>query len=313
MLKSYGSGSNYSPPIVSRSFSVRSFREDSPDPTVVSQDFDINDNYERPAYDNNEDASSADENDYSANQNFRESRCRMIEREIRKYWKCVKTLFETREKIITRLQQQLAKERCYTLNETKKINAKVQKIEKDLNEWIPVIPQWKASFQRDSNKNVIIRKGFIYERINETNQFQCKYASDYFTHCYSYIRIDEDDNIIEGSFCNHSHHGSNYIEDEPSPHATPVSLTRIHGPTTGKPKYQKMMKMIDKALHDTADWCTQINLCLNNMELIHRCISELEENQDELFNSRTKRISTKMVVQEAKNILKCIRLDKRQD
>uniref|UniRef100_A0A914PTK0 Uncharacterized protein n=1 Tax=Panagrolaimus davidi TaxID=227884 RepID=A0A914PTK0_9BILA len=314
MLNSYGTGSNYSPPIVSRSLSVRSYREGSPDPSEGSQMFDFNDNRERPFSDNSEDASSADETDYSATQKIREMRCRRIEIEIRKYWECVRTLFEIREKIISRLQQQLAKERCYSFDETARINAKVQLIENDLNEWIPVIPKWKASFQRGPNKNTIIRKGFIYQRIDDTNQFQCKFVYQPFRPCYSYIEIDEADNIIEGSFCNHFHHGSNYTEDEPSPRATPVSLTRIHGPTvTGKPKYQKMMEMIDKFMHDMVDWRAKTHLCLNNMELIHRCITKLEENQNEFFNSRSKRISTKMVVQEAKNILKCIRLDKRQD
>uniref|UniRef100_A0AC35F717 Uncharacterized protein n=1 Tax=Panagrolaimus sp. PS1159 TaxID=55785 RepID=A0AC35F717_9BILA len=345
MLKSYGSGSNYSPPIVSRSFSVHSYREDSPDPIKVSQLYDFTDNYERPFYDNSvpsslsgfdddaeeisetkenvqlsprsyieEDASSADETDYKSTWKIRESRCWMIVREIRKYWECVRKLFETREKIIARLQQQLAKERCYSFDETKRINAKVRRIENDLNEWIPVLPKWKASFQRGPNKNTMIRKGYIYERINDTNQFQCKYVHDCFNRCCSYIRIDDADNIIEGSFCTHFHHGSNYIEDEPSPPATPVSLTRLHGPTDiGKPKYQKMMEMINQVMHDMVDWRSTITLCLDNMELIHQCISELEENQDEFFNSRSKGIYTKMVVQEAKNILKCIRLDKLQD
>lgn len=57
----------------------------------------------------------------------------------------------------------------------------------------------------------------------------------------------------------------------------------------------------------------QIILCLNNLELIQRCISELEENQDELIISRRHQISAKLVVREAKNLLNCIRLDKLQN
>uniref|UniRef100_A0A914PJA1 Uncharacterized protein n=1 Tax=Panagrolaimus davidi TaxID=227884 RepID=A0A914PJA1_9BILA len=304
---------NFIIPIVSRSTSRHTTPPRSPEPIFISQDWPLNINRERPFFDVDDDASSEDENDYKSTWKEREIRCDMIVEEMRKYWLCVKQLSETREKIITRLEQQLTKERHYNFNEIIRINAKVQIIEKDLNEWIPVIPKWKASFQRGSNKNTIIRKGFIYERIDDTNQFQCNYVYN-FIHCYSYVRIDEADNIIEGSFCNHYHHGSNYMEDEPSPHATPVSLTRIHGPTgCGKCKYQKMMEFINQVLSEIADWRAQIVVCFTNLELIKKCISELEENEDELIVSRRHQISAKLVVREAKNLFNCIRLDKLQN
>uniref|UniRef100_A0AC35F296 Uncharacterized protein n=1 Tax=Panagrolaimus sp. PS1159 TaxID=55785 RepID=A0AC35F296_9BILA len=335
---------NFVIPIISRSTSRHTTPPRSPEPIVISQDWPLNINRERPFFDvdevsilsgfeenieietevnveltpraypdPNDDASSEDENDYKSTWKERETRCDMIVQEMRKYWLCVKQLSETREKIITRLEQQLTKERCYNFNEIIRINAKVQIIEDDLNKWIPVVPKWKASFQRGSNKNVIIRKEFIYERIRDTNQFQCNYVCN-FNQCFSYVRIDDADNIIEGSFCNHCHHGSNYMEDEPSPPATPVSLTRIHGPTgCGKCKYQKMMEFINQVLSEIADWRAQIVVCFTNMELIKKCISELEENEDELIVSRRHQISAKLVVREAKNLFNCIRLDKLQN
>uniref|UniRef100_A0AC34GIS6 Uncharacterized protein n=1 Tax=Panagrolaimus sp. ES5 TaxID=591445 RepID=A0AC34GIS6_9BILA len=47
------------------------------------------------------------------------------------------------------------------------MNARIEILEQDLNAIIPVTPKWSATFQKDSNKNIVIRKGFIYKKFTD--------------------------------------------------------------------------------------------------------------------------------------------------
>uniref|UniRef100_A0AC34FRN5 Uncharacterized protein n=1 Tax=Panagrolaimus sp. ES5 TaxID=591445 RepID=A0AC34FRN5_9BILA len=242
---------------------------------------------------------------------LREQKCLSIDVNIKNFWKCVRKAAEERDEFIKKLQNQLLKERCYSVDEMKCLNSKVQLIEGDLNRIVPVAPKFRVSYEAGSDKNIVIHKGYAYKREGDSNVFRCTFIYK-FNPCHSYIFVNEDDCLIERSLCDHYHIGfEEFTEDEPPPVATPVSLPRIvHNIPAKNGKFTKMMKFLNELLVEICDWRCQIELSMENVKIVYQYISELEANGDDLLMSRRKGICSKMVVMDAKNLMKCIRFDK---
>uniref|UniRef100_A0AC34FEV4 Uncharacterized protein n=1 Tax=Panagrolaimus sp. ES5 TaxID=591445 RepID=A0AC34FEV4_9BILA len=283
---------------------------------IVRQDWKLQQIRERPFFvSTTADASSEDEEDNGGSWQECEEKCCTIITEMRNYWECVQELVDARQKIVAVLDQKLSKDRYYSKDEVARMNARIENLEQDLNAIIPVTPKWKAKFQKDSNKNIVIRKGFIYKKVDRSeNTYRCTFKY-LFNWCCSYIVIDDAGNLLPGSFCDHFHPGfEEYTDDEP-PAAILISLPRIISPSVipwpvPERKFSKMVKFLEEKSLEIFKWRSQISLCLENAKLIQRYMADLQENADEFVISRSKGICTKMIVMEANNLFKCIRLEK---
>uniref|UniRef100_A0AC34GNE1 Uncharacterized protein n=1 Tax=Panagrolaimus sp. ES5 TaxID=591445 RepID=A0AC34GNE1_9BILA len=233
--------------------------------------------------------------------------CHNIAINIRLFWGTVKQLAEERQRLVKKLVKQLSKSRRFkNAEEVLRINSTVEMIEKDINTFMPVVPHFKAMYQNDSNKTIVVRKGFIYERIGETNEFECIFKRT-LLECPAYLVTDNSDTIIEGSFGDHDHTGTEeYTEDEPLPHAVPVSLPRVTIEGENDGKYFQLMELLKNSVIELGAWRRHATLCAKKLEFLRGYVNDLEGSHlpDNKYG-----VMCKMVISESKNLLKNVRLD----
>uniref|UniRef100_A0AC34FK20 Uncharacterized protein n=1 Tax=Panagrolaimus sp. ES5 TaxID=591445 RepID=A0AC34FK20_9BILA len=239
--------------------------------------------------------------------NILSQQCRHIVINFCFYWRSVKRLAEERERIFKKLKKQLSKSRRFKDGEVLRINADIELIEKSINTFMPVVPHFKAVYQKDSNKSIVIRKGFIYERIGEKNTFKCIFQKGAFYNCQAYLVTDDSDTLMENSFGEHHHTGTEeYIEDEPLPHAVPVLLPRVTSEGEGYGKYSKLTELLKNSQAELLEWSRNATFCSKKLELLRGYVNDLEA----AYHPNNKYgILCKMVIAESKNLLKNVRLD----
>uniref|UniRef100_A0AC34G1X5 Uncharacterized protein n=1 Tax=Panagrolaimus sp. ES5 TaxID=591445 RepID=A0AC34G1X5_9BILA len=203
-----------------------------------------------------------------------------LEDSMQYYWFNVRKLTRQRNAMIKELQKQLSKSRFYNDEFVTRINVKIENLENVLNFLIPVLPPLKAAFVSSSNKNTIIRKGFIYERFPEIQWFQCAFKNDEndSSCCPAFLQIDDSGELIDGTFPYHLHHGNDeFIPDEPLPPATPTLLPRAVSTGEKAGSFRKMIKLLDKTYDDLKDWQDQAGFCRVKWEKLKILAVEVEE------------------------------------
>uniref|UniRef100_A0AC34FK07 FLYWCH-type domain-containing protein n=1 Tax=Panagrolaimus sp. ES5 TaxID=591445 RepID=A0AC34FK07_9BILA len=221
--------------------------------------------------------------------------------------KNVRELFEERQTTIKKLEYYLSKSKEYTIEESKRINIEVELIEECLNVIVPVYPEnWKVTYQQGSNKKIVIRKGYIYKNFNDGgNDYRCTFGF-----CGAYITVDDSGILIDCSFSDHYHAGTEeFTEDEPLPPATSLILPKVFTNGDSRGKFPKIMELLDQTRNDLNKWRSRLQLCYINVEILYQLMDDLQPYECLNIGKETKnRIKTALL--NSKNILKCVRLDK---
>uniref|UniRef100_A0AC34FKD1 Uncharacterized protein n=1 Tax=Panagrolaimus sp. ES5 TaxID=591445 RepID=A0AC34FKD1_9BILA len=214
------------------------------------------------------------------------------------YWSLVRKLHDERSTMIKVIKKQLSKSKFYNEEQSYRINATIKVLEHHLNYIIPVLPEFKATYENGSNKQILIRKGFIYMKIANKNLYACISQNDT-SYCPAYLIVDEYDYIVERSFPCHNHSGTEEYEfDEPLPLASPTFLPKVIAESSeGRGNYRKIMRLLDKTLDDLKAWEKQAELCRMKVDQIPKAAAEVQE------------LSPASNLNEFINFTNCIRLD----
>uniref|UniRef100_A0AC34GTM9 Uncharacterized protein n=1 Tax=Panagrolaimus sp. ES5 TaxID=591445 RepID=A0AC34GTM9_9BILA len=246
--------------------------------------------------------------DYSnvtVNENFGrdkvlEKQLSILQKDFHYYWSFVSKYQKERLLIIKNLMKQLRKPKYFNEEQCYRLNVMINLLEVDLNLIVPILPVQKATFIAETDKKVLIKNGFIYEKVNPyKNSYECMFYGGP-PWCKSFVVLNNTNEIMEGTFSSHSHPAAEECTfDAPLPPAPPTTLIRVTSEEDGRIRgnYRKMMKLLQKTSDDFKKWKLEAEFFRIKSEKIYKLVAEV------------KQLSTTTNMIEMENYLQSIRLD----